>query len=178
MNQNPVGNPCEDYECEVAELVDGTLAPEKARIVRLHLAGCARCRRWRDECAAMDAVLARALPAPRLPPDFNWKLAARIRAANTDERRDRRADAEREYATLMWGLRGRLRAAALGGVAGWAAAAGCALAVLPPLLERARPLLESESRGMVITVTTLAVVAATFAWSFGNAVLPGLRTPR
>jgi anti-sigma factor RsiW len=178
MNHNPVGNPCEDYECDVAELVDGTLAPEKARIVRLHIACCARCRRWRDECAAMDARLARVLPVPRLPADFDWKLAARIRETETDERRDRRVDAEREYAALMSGLRGRLRAATLGGIAGWAAAAGCALAVLPPLLERARPLLESESRGTLITVTTLAVIAATFGWSFGNAVLPELRAPR
>ena len=43
-----VNEACDDYEFEVAELVDGTLAPEKARIVSLHLAGCARCRRWRD----------------------------------------------------------------------------------------------------------------------------------
>jgi anti-sigma factor RsiW len=178
MNPHPVGNPCEDYEFEVAELVDGTLAPEKARIVRLHLAGCARCRRWRDDYAAMDARLARALPVPRLPADFDWKFAARIRAGDPDEHRDRHADAEREYATLMSGLRGRLRAATLGGIAGWGIAAGCALAVLPPLLERARPLLDSESRGMLITVTTVAIIAATFVWSFGNAVLPRLRAPR
>ena len=71
---------CEDYEFDVAELADGTLAPEKARIVRLHLAGCTRCRRWRDEYAAIDARLTRALPQPRLPADFEWKLAARLRA--------------------------------------------------------------------------------------------------
>jgi hypothetical protein len=178
MNHNPVGNPCEDYECDVAELIDGSLAPEKARIVRLHLAGCARCRRWRDECAAMDARLARALPVPRLPAEFDWRLAAQIRAAATDERCDRRADAEREYATLMSGLRERLRVATLERLAGWTAVAGCALATLPPLLERARPLLESESRGALMTGTTVAAIAAAFAWSFWNAVLPALRTPR
>jgi anti-sigma factor RsiW len=178
MNSIPVGNPCEDYEFDVAELVDGTLAPEKARIVRLHLAGCARCRRWRDRYAAMDARLARVLPVPRLPADFDWKLAARIGALDTEERRDRRADAEREYATLLSGLRGRLRAATLSGIASWAAAAGCALAVLPTLLERARPLIEGQSRGTLVTLTTVAVIAATFAWSFGSGVLPGLRAPR
>jgi anti-sigma factor RsiW len=178
MNLNPGTSPCEDYEFDVADLVDGTLPPEKARIVRLHLACCSRCRRWRDEYAAMDARLARALPVPRLPADFHWKVAARIRAGEPDERRDRRADAEREYATVMSGLRGRLRAAALGGIAGWAAAAGCALAVLPPLLERARPLLEGESRGMLITVTTVAVIAASCGWSLGTGLLPGLRAAR
>jgi hypothetical protein len=177
MNSIPVGSPCEDYEFDVAELVDGTLAPEKARIVRLHLGGCARCRRWRDEYAAIDARLARVLPVPRLPADFDWKLAARIGALHTEERRDRRADAEREYATLMSGLRGRLRAATLSGIATWTAAAGCALAVVPPLLERARPLIEGQSREM-LALTTFAVIAATFVWSFRSGVLPGLRASR
>ena len=44
MNITVMNGACEDYEFDVAELADGTLAPEKARIVRLHLAGCARCR--------------------------------------------------------------------------------------------------------------------------------------
>ena len=64
---------CEDYEFDVAELADGTLAPEKARIVRLHLAGCTRCRRWRDEYAALDARLTRALPQPRLRRGFRME---------------------------------------------------------------------------------------------------------
>ena len=84
MNITVMNGACEDYEFDVAELVDGTLAPEKARIVRLHLAGCARCRRWRDEYAAIDARLTRALPQPRLPADFEWKLAARLRARALD----------------------------------------------------------------------------------------------
>ena len=57
MNITVMNGACEDYEFDVAELADGTLAPEKARIVRLHLAGCTRCRRWRDEYAAIDARL-------------------------------------------------------------------------------------------------------------------------
>jgi hypothetical protein len=177
MNSISNGYPCEDYEFDVAELVDGTLAPEKARIIRLHLAGCVRCRRWRDECAAIDARLARALPVPRLRADFDWKLAARIGTLHKEERRDRRADAEREYATLMSGLRGRLRSATLSGIASAAAAAGCALAVLPPLLERVRPLIEAQSREM-LAMTTVALIAATFVWSFRSGVLPGLRTSR
>ena len=73
MNITVMNGACEDYEFDVAELVDGTLAPEKARIVSLHLAGCARCRRWRDEYAAIDARLARALPQPRLAGGFRME---------------------------------------------------------------------------------------------------------
>ena len=80
MNMVTVSGACEDYEFDVAELVDHTLAPEKARIVSLHIAGCARCRRWRDEYAAMDARLARAVPRPHLPASFEWRLAARLRS--------------------------------------------------------------------------------------------------
>ena len=59
MNGNLQTVPCEDYELEVADLVDGTLAPEKARVVSLHLAGSCRCRRSRDEYAAPMRVLRR-----------------------------------------------------------------------------------------------------------------------
>jgi len=130
MNITVMNGACEDYEFDVAELADGTLAPEKARIVRLHLAGCTRCRRWRDEYAAIDARLARALPQPRLPADFEWKLAARLRERASTARADTRVAAEREYADLMTGLRDRLRSATLGGVAGAVAATGCALAAV------------------------------------------------
>ena len=82
MNMVTVSGACEDYEFDVAELVDHTLAPEKARIVSLHIAGCARCRRWRDEYAGMDARLARALPRPCLPAGFEWRLAARLRSGS------------------------------------------------------------------------------------------------
>ncbi len=72
-----VNGACDDYEFEVAELVDGTLAPEKARIVSLHLAGCARCRRWRDEYSAMDARLSARCPDLGSPAVSNgsWQRA-------------------------------------------------------------------------------------------------------
>jgi len=173
-----VNGACDDYEFEVAELVDGTLAPEKARIVSLHLAGCARCRRWRDEYSAMDARLVRALPRPRLASGFEWKLAARLRTGAPDERADSRAAADREYADLMAGLRGRLRAATLGSVAGAVAAAGCALAVLPVLVEHLRPALDAQTGSAIFRFSTLAITVAALAWSFGNDVLPGLRLRR
>lgn len=172
---------CEDYEFDVAELVDDTLAPEKARVVSLHLAGCARCRRWRHEYSAMDARLAHALQAPRLPADFEWTLANRVRARTQVERADTRAAAEREYSQVVDRLRRGLRAATLGGVASAVAAAGCALAVLPTLIERARPMasaLQPQSATVVVGLIASAIAAAALAWSFGNGVLPGLRLRR
>jgi hypothetical protein len=171
----PANGACDDYEFEVAELVDGTLAPEKARIVRLHLAGCARCRRWRDEYSAMDARLAGALRRPRLAADFEWRLGARLRARAPDGRADTRAAAEREYAHLMAGLRDRLRASTLDGVAGAAAAAGCALAVLPVLAEHLRPALDVQTGSVIVRFSTVAITVAALAWAFRNRVLPGLR---
>ena len=38
--------PCTDYEHDLVDLHDGALAPEQARIVRLHVEHCARCRAW------------------------------------------------------------------------------------------------------------------------------------
>ena len=175
MNITVMNGACEDYELDVAELADGTLAPEKARIVTLHLAGCTRCRRWRDEYAALDARLTRALPKPRLPADFEWKLAARLRARASNARADPRLAAEREYADLMTGLRDRLRSATLGSVAGAVAATGCALAVVPMLIEHLRPALDTQTGSAAFKIATAAITVAALAWSFGNRVLPGLR---
>jgi len=175
MNIIVMNGACEDYEVDVAELADGTLAPEKARIVSLHLAGCTRCRRWRDEYAALDARLTRALPQPRLPADFEWKLAARLRARASNARMDRRLAAEREYADLMTGIRDRLRSATLGSVAGAVAATGCALAVVPVLIEHLRPALDTQTGSAAFKIATAAITVAALAWSFGNGVLPGLR---
>ena len=178
MNITVMNGACEDYEFDVAELADGALAPEKARIVRLHLAGCTRCRRWRDAYAALDARLTRALPQPRLPADFEWKLAARLRArASTRARRHARsrgAGVRRPDA----GLRDRLRSAALGSVAGAVAATGCALAVVPGA-DRAPAAGARHSDGFGrLPVATAAITVAALAWSFGNGVLPGLRLRR
>lgn len=178
MNITVMNGACEDYEFDVAELADGALAPEKARIVRLHLAGCTRCRRWHDAYAALDARLTRALPQPRLPADFEWKLAARLRARASTARADTRVAAEREYADLMTGLRDRLRSATLGSVAGAVAVTGCALAVVPVLIEYLRPALDARTASAAFQIATAAIAVAALAWSFCNRVLPGLRLRR
>jgi anti-sigma factor RsiW len=178
MNIITMNGACEDYEFDVAELVDGTLAPEKARVVSLHLAGCARCRRWRDEYSSIDARLARALPPPRLPAEFEWRLAARVRSTAPAPRTDTRAVAEREYAAQIAGLRDRLRAATLGSVAGAVATAGCLFAALPVLVDYLRPALDSPSGPAMLGGAAAAVAVAALAWSFSNGVLPGLHLRR
>ena len=165
MNATPNGA-CEDYEFDVLELGAGTLAPEKARIVRLHLAGCARCRRWRDEHARLDARLVQAIPKPRLSPDFEWKLASRLRALPGEP--DRRADADREYADLMAGLRERLRAAALGSAASAFAVAGCVLGLLPLMLDRLRPAFAAHDATTMLVLASSAIAFAALAWAGGS----------
>ena len=175
MNMLTVNGACEDYESCIAELVDHTLAPEKARIIGLHLASCARCRRWRDEYAAIDARLARALPRPRLAPDFEWRLAARLRVRGAGDRTDTREAVEREYADLMTELRDRLRSTALGSLAGAIAGTGCLLAVVPLLLDRMRPAFDAGTAPFALTAATVVIAVGALAWSFRNGVLPGLR---
>jgi anti-sigma factor RsiW len=179
MNDIPANGPCEDYEFEVADLVDGTLAPEKARIVRLHVAACVRCRRWRDEYAAVDrrlaGVLSQAHADLRLPADFEWKLRSRLQSLTRGAARpDSRTAAEREYAAAIAGLRRRLRSATLAGAASAAAVIGCALAVLPTLIERLRSTADAlnvQDSSPMYGVATLVLVAGVLIWSGRNGAL-------
>ncbi len=56
---------------------DLILSGERPPALEEHLASCARCRVFRDACAAMDQTLAATLKSPELPADF----AARVRRA-------------------------------------------------------------------------------------------------
>jgi anti-sigma factor RsiW len=130
MNDTHPGAPCADYEHDVADLVDGELAPERARVVRLHLEACPRCRAWHASIASLDARLEAALPRPALSADFDRRLRDRIAAATrrapSSEMRD---TVDREYRSLLDGLRRRAgRRALLDGVAA-AAVAGSVVAV-------------------------------------------------
>ena len=77
MNEMSLTGPCADYEHDLVELVEGSLGPERARVIRLHVESCARCRAWQAEFAAFDAGLAAALPSPALSADFERRLQAR-----------------------------------------------------------------------------------------------------
>ena len=117
--------PCEDYEFDLVEWIDGALAPERAQVVRRHLESCARCRAFERQMRAMDASLHAALPRVQLSPDFDARLQARIAklalARNPDAARAR---VEQDYrgamAALRRGLawRATLNAVALASVVG------------------------------------------------------------
>ena len=93
----PGSGPCDDYEFEIAELLDGELPPERARIVSLHLTSCLRCRAWRNRYATVDRQLGEALVAPPLSADFASRLEQRLAAEKHAINGTRREAIEREY---------------------------------------------------------------------------------
>lgn len=181
MNTNHAGPACEDYEFDVVDLVNGALAPEKARIVGLHVASCARCRRWRDEYTALDAELRRVLTRPRLSAEFDWQLAARVHSLTpAGDRPARRAGADLEYATELEQLRRALRGATLTSLASWVAAAACAVLLLPTLtgwlgqLEAAQD--ERFQAVMMFGGIAASLLAAALSWTSWRGALPRLRS--
>ena len=78
----------------------------------------------------------------------------------------------------MTGLRDRLRSTTLGSIAGAVAAIGCALAIVPVLIEHLRPALNTQTDSAAFQIAAAAITVAALAWSFGNGVLPGLRLRR
>jgi anti-sigma factor RsiW len=98
--------PCEDYEFDLVEWIDGALPPERAHVVRRHLDSCTRCRAFERQMRAIDASLHAALPNVQLATGFDARLQARIaelaRARNPDDARIR---AEQDYRGAMAELR-------------------------------------------------------------------------
>lgn len=98
--------PCEDYEFDLVEWIDGALAPERAHVVQRHLDGCARCRAFERQMRAIDASLDATLPRVQLSTDFDARLQARIAklavARNPDAARAR---VEQDYRGAMAALR-------------------------------------------------------------------------
>jgi anti-sigma factor RsiW len=117
--------PCEEFECELAELIDATLDAGRASAVQRHLDGCARCRAFVRDMRALDASLAHALPQVQLSADFDARLRERIaRLPRTLANDAARAAAEDEYRSIVRALRrgvtwrttlNALGAAAIGG---------------------------------------------------------------
>ena len=105
MNTSMPPSPCADYEHEIVELADGSLAPEKARVVHAHVASCARCRAWQSAFAGLDTELEQALPRPALSTDFAAKLESRLATVTRlNGRTDLRASAEAEYRLTLEAL--------------------------------------------------------------------------
>lgn len=176
MNDMSLTGPCADYEHDLVELLDGSLGPERARVIRLHVESCPRCRAWQAEFADLDVGLATALPHPVLSTDFERRLQARIATlAQPVNRIDLRARADREYDRLVDALRrGARRHALLDGI-GSAAVAICVLAVARGLLEQTDALnllVAGPQRLVVLGGIGTAVALAALAWTAVRSRLP------
>jgi hypothetical protein len=181
MNEPNLPGPCAGYEFEIVELHEGALGPDGALRVKTHLDGCARCRDWQSQYAALDATLARELPRPRLSADFGAMLRERLAGiAEPATRRDLRSAAEREHDWMLRDLRrAARRRAIIGGAAGaTVAAAGLALAVVfgPEAASLLQALDAGNGRAALSAVGAAAAIGA-LAWSATRGVLPGVRLP-
>ena len=179
MNEPTLIGPCADYEHELVELHEGELSPERGRVVRLHLAQCARCRRWATEFSALDAQLAAGLPHATLSPGFEARLAARLAALDGEAPRVRTWTAdelEREHDSLVLDLLHRARRRALLGAIGSAAATACAFVAARNLLAGHGDLIallpEGPERWLALGAVGMAVAVAALAWSAARNLLP------
>jgi len=181
MKDNDLPGPCAGYEFEIVELHEGALGPEQTHRVRAHLEGCARCRDWQAQYAALDASLARALPRLELSADFGARLRERLAGiADPTTRRDLRSVAEREHDWMVRDLRrAARRRAIIGGVAG-AAIAGTAVALAytlgPEALAFVRAAQITIGPAVLGTLGGAAMFGA-LAWSAMRGMLPGVRLP-
>jgi len=180
MNEMNLTSPCADYEHDLVELLEGSLAPEHARIVHQHVAACARCRAWQREFATLDARLAVALPRPELSADFEQRLRDRLDGSTrnaTTPAPDLRSAADREYQRLVDSIRRGARRHALLDAVASATVTGCVLAATHRLLA---PLggfvgtLEGPTRWVMLGAFGSAVAVAALLWSARRGAL----TPR
>lgn len=180
-NHASYGGPCEAYEFDIVELEDGALSPEHARIVRLHLQDCARCRHWHADVSALGSALASGLPRPALSPGFDAALHARIAALETPRvlQGDVLAAAETEYQKMVQVLRGGWRWRTLLNTVAAASVTAGALAALQRLTpELAQPAARSIAltfgvngpdqlalASSLVLALGICAVAATAVWS-------------
>ena len=179
MNDPTLLPPCAEYEFDLVELADGTLAAERARAVRAHLGHCARCRAWQSAYAEVDARLAAALPHPALSSDFDARLKARL-AAETRRapRAERLTEVDSEYRRMLDALRAgaRHRALVVGGFAAVAAlGATVVLGLLWPEAGAALTSLEPVQRAKVLGGIGCAIALGGLSWSAMMGAVPGLR---
>lgn len=79
---------CKAYQSEIEEKGPGR--ESLSQQARAHLAGCAACRAFSDERAALRRLLGD-LPAVEAPADFDFRLRARLFAAESEKARAPRA---------------------------------------------------------------------------------------
>jgi anti-sigma factor RsiW len=98
--------PCEEFESDLVEFVDGALDPAQRAKVQRHLDGCPRCRAFAQDFGTVHASLAQALPRVELSADFDARLQARISDLTRNPAREAaRVQAEREYRGALESLR-------------------------------------------------------------------------
>jgi anti-sigma factor RsiW len=179
MNTPMHTGPCADYEHEIVELAEGSLTPEKARAVRLHVASCARCRAWQSEFADLDAELGQALPRPALSADFAARLESRLAAlTRSNGRADLRTSAEDEYRLTLEALRRGTRFGAIVGAMTVVGICTAGLLLVRGLAPEAAPLLSAfagPERATAFVTLGALVALGSLAWSASRGFLPTLR---
>lgn len=170
MNDPTMIGPCADYEHDLVELHDGELAPERARVVRLHVQQCLRCRSWAAEFATLDARLVAELPRPALSPGFDERLHRRLSTLTAPvSRGEIRSRLELEHDSLIASLR-RLtwRRGVLGAIGSAAATLGVLVAAKGLLAQSAgwmSLLGEGPERWVEMGGMGAAIAVAALAWS-------------
>jgi len=104
---------CAEYERQIAEWVDGRLAPADAQTVALHVAGCPGCGDFAASLRQLDDTLVRGVTRPQLTRGFEARLRARMEAeASGDleaQRAERRRRLQAEYDATVTRMRRRVR---------------------------------------------------------------------
>jgi len=166
---------CEQYEHEIADLVDGLLPETDARRARAHLADCPRCRAWQSRYAAMNEQLGAALPKPALSPGFDAALQARIDVFKPANGREaRRAAADQEHDALLLTLRKYTRRKAVLGALGGATAAGCIIIALQRLVlqeSAVQAALQGSERLLTLGGIGTAIAAAVIGWTLSRSTI-------
>ena len=88
---------CADYEGQIAEWLDGRLAPDDADRVARHVAACPGCGALAAGLRRLDATLARGMQLRPLTAGFNARLQARIAAETSGDVEARRAELKRRF---------------------------------------------------------------------------------
>lgn len=173
--------PCEDYEFELVEYVDGAAAPERRTTLERHLGTCGRCRAFVREMSALDESLALALPRVELSAGFDARLQEKLaELGGTTSKEAARARANQEYrgalASLRRGLtwRATLNAIASASVCGGFVAAAASLI---PRLQQALDVAQMAPETLSLLIGAVGL-AAGLAAAAGMARQPWLTLAR
>jgi anti-sigma factor RsiW len=179
MNAPSTYAACEQYEHEIADLVDGLLATTDAQRVRAHLSTCPGCRAWQAQYATVNEQLGAALPRPELPAGFDAALHDRLQGLKSANGRDvRRAAADAEHDALLVNLRKYTRRTAVLGALGGALAAGCAIVTLQRFVQQesaVQAALQGTERLVVLGAIGATIAVAVIGWTLSRSAMV---TPR